>query len=347
MRFRKKMTVFWAAAAAFLFVLPLLTPDAARAADKTYTWKIQSHWPAASSSYEDSLKKVAKELKEKTDGRLILEPYPANALVPAKEIFASVKRGMIQGGTLSPGYVRNEIDIAGVAAGLPFAFKDVYELAYFHKWEGFEQMLRDAAAEHGIFWATDKVYPTELVLKKPVDSLEDFKGLKLRSSGVLQQFLTKLGAAASYLPGSEVYPALSSGVVDGAHWGAAQGAYSMKLYDVCKYHLKPGLNIAATDVWVFNQKAIDKLPADMQRIFYSTMETHFWERTNQYRYLEATTLAKAVEEEGVEVITLPPEEQQKITEIAKEMWEKEAEKNEAAAKAVQKVKDYLKTLGHL
>jgi TRAP-type C4-dicarboxylate transport system substrate-binding protein len=343
----KLATMIIAGIAALSVALPVGSMQKAQAADKTYTWKVQSHWPAASSSYEDSLKKIAAELKEKTDGRLILEPYPANALVPAKEVFAGVKRGMIQGGTLSPGYVRNEIPIAGVAAGLPFAFKNVWELAYFHKWEGFEKMLKEAAAEHGVFWSTDKVYPTELVLKKKVGSLDDFKGLKIRSSGVLQQFLTKLGAAASYLPGSEVYPALSSGVVDGAHWGAAQGAYSMKLYDVAKYHLKPGLNIAGTDVWVFNQKAIDELPEDIRRIFLSTLENHFWERTNQYQYLEAVVLAKAVEEEGVEVITLPDEEQKKITEIAMEMWEEEAEKSPEAAEAVQKVKDFLKKLGHL
>jgi len=95
------------------------------------------------------------------------------------------------------------------------------------------------------------------------------------------------------------------------------------------------------------QNAIDKLPEDIQRIFYSSLEEHFWARTNQYRYLEATILAKAVAEKDVAVITLPPEEQMKITEIAKQMWEEEAKKNPAAAKAVEKVKAYLKTLGHL
>jgi len=184
-----------------------------------------------------------------------------------------------------------------------------------------------------VFYSTDKVYPTELVLKKPVKSLADFKGIKIRSSGVLQIFLTNIGAAASYLPGGEVYPSLASGVIDGAHWGAAQGAYSMKLYDVCKYHLLPGLNIAGTDAWVVNQKAIDKLPPDIQAIFYNA--------------LEELTLAKAVREKNVEVITLPAEEQKKITEIAMKMWDEEAAKGPEAAKAVQMLKEFLRSLGYL
>ena len=347
MRIKGLLAVLCTAVLAFAVALPAAMNDSANAEDKVYKWKIQSHWPASSSSYEDSLKKVAEELKEKTDGRLILEPYPAGSLVPAKETFSAVKRGMIEGGTISPGYVRNEIPVAGVASGLPYAFKNVWEVAYFHKWMGLEKMLREQAAEHGVYWSTDKVYPTELVLTKPVTTREDFKGLKLRSSGILQKFLTKLGAAASYLPGSEVYPALSSGVVDGAHWGAAQGAYSMNLYEVCKYHMLPPLNIAGTDVWIFNQDAIDKLPDEIENILKTTLETHFWERTNQYQYLEAVTRAKAVKEKGVEVVHVPPEEQKEIREVAMEMWENEAERNPESKKAVDMAKEYLKSLGNL
>ena len=101
--------------------------------------------------------------------------------------------------------------------------------SHFHKSLGFEDMLREEAAEEGVYWSTDKVYPTEMVVDRPIESMEDFEGLKIRSSGALQTFLTEAGASASYIPGGELYTALSSGVVDGAHWGAAQGAASMGL----------------------------------------------------------------------------------------------------------------------
>jgi|SaaInl8_200m_RNA_FD_contig_31_1819116_length_1931_multi_9_in_0_out_0_1 TRAP-type mannitol/chloroaromatic compound transport system substrate-binding protein len=317
------------------------------AADKVFRWKIQSHWPASSSSYQASLVVVAEKLKKVTNGRLILQPYAAGSLVPAKEIFNAVKRGMIQGGTASPAYFRDQIQVAGIASGLPYSFKNVWEAAYFHQWMGFEQMLRDEALEHGIYYITDKVYPTEMVVSKPVTSLADIQGLKLRSSGVLQKFLSRLGAAASYLPGTELYPALASGVMDGAHWGAAQGAYSMKLYDVCKYHVLPSLNIAGTDSWLFNKRAVDKLPDDIKKVFFATMEAHFWARTNQYIFLEKKVLAKAVAEKGVKITRISDDEQKKITAIAMKMWDEEAKRGPKAAKALQMLKDYLKTLGHL
>ncbi len=45
--------------------------------------------------------------------------------------------------------------------------------------------------------ATGTVYPTETVLKRSINSLADLQGLKIRSSGSLQSFLTDAGATAS------------------------------------------------------------------------------------------------------------------------------------------------------
>ena len=228
---RKKLTVFASALTLGLSAALAATPAAAQ---DTVTWKVQSHWPGSSSSYTDSLGRIKRVLEERTDGRLKLQLYEAGSLFKATDTFNAVSRGILEMGTISPSYAQDKISLAGIASGLPFAFRNVWEAAYFHQNMGFEQMLRDEAAEHGVYWATDKVYPTEMVVKEPIESWDDFTSLKIRSSGALQSFLTEAGAAASYIPGSELYSALDSGIVDGAHWGAAQGAYSMGLYEVAK-----------------------------------------------------------------------------------------------------------------
>lgn len=316
-------------------------------AQESVTWKVQSHWPGSSSSYTDSLGRIKRVLEERTDGRLKLELYEAGALFKSKETFNAVSRGILEMGTISPSYAQDKVSLAGIASGLPFAFRNVWEAAYFHKNMGFEQMLRDEAAEHGVYWATDKVYPTEMVVKKPIKSVEDFTSLKIRSSGALQSFLTEAGAAASYIPGSELYSALDSGIVDGAHWGASQGAYSMGLYEVAKYHVQPALNIAGTDVIIVSQKALNKLPEDMQRIVKDALDEQFWIRTNEYQYKERITLAKAIEEQGVEVNVLPDSVQAKLVETAQQMWDEEGKRSENAQKALEMLKGYLAELGYL
>ena len=336
------IAVFAVCAIFFSFNLP-----AVQAAGKAITWKCPCHWPMASSSFRDSLQVVAERIKARTNGRLIIEPYASGALLPGKEVFNAVKRGMVPIGITSSAYPLAQVPIMNVASGLPLNFGDVWEAVYFYKWLGFDQMIKDEVAKHGMIYFTDKVYPTELSLKKPVRKFEDFKGLKLRSSGILQKFLTSIGAAASYLPGSEIYAALASGVMDGAHWGAVQGSASMKFYDVNKYHLRPSLNVAGTDIWLINQKALDKLPKDLRDILLKTLDEQFWLRTNQYIYKENKTLSKVQQKLGVQLITLPGEEYGKMQTAALKIWDEVAQKGPACKKAVEKLKDFNRTMGRI
>jgi TRAP-type mannitol/chloroaromatic compound transport system substrate-binding protein len=325
----------------------ILAPSTPAVAQDKITWRVQSHWPSASSSFKDSLGRLQGELATCTKGRMALELHEAGALFPATEIFPAVKRGVIQMGTISPAYLPETVSSAGIASGLPFAFRNVWEAAYFHKHMGFEKLIRDEVAAQGVYYSTDKVYPTEMVLKSPVNSLDDFRKLKIRSSGALQRFLTAGGAAASFLPGPEIYPALSTGVINGVHWGAAQGANSMGLYEVAKHHVQPALNIAGTDAFVINQKALDALPPDIRKCVIDTLDEQFWMRTNQYLYQERITLAKAIKEKGVKINQLPPDVLDHLTKVAAKQWEEEGKKGPGAQKALAMLKAFMTELGYL
>ena len=316
------------------------------AAEDTTTWRVQSHWPSASSSYEDSLEFLRDRLLERTDGRLELELHEAGSLFSADEIFNATERGVIEMGTLSPGYVLDRSELAGIAFGLPNSYRDVWEALYFFRNEGFEEMLREDFAEQGVYWSTDKLYATELVLKEPVEDLDDFESLQLRSTGTLQTFLTEAGAAASSIPGEELYQALSTGVVDGAHWGAVQGASSMSLYEVAKYHVRPPL-IISTDAFVINQEAMDSLPKDVKDILIETLNEHFYLRTLEYQYKEELELADVRVEQDVEVIEMPDDVQSAMDEAAQGIWEQERQEGDKAAEAVERLEEFLTGLGYL
>jgi TRAP-type C4-dicarboxylate transport system substrate-binding protein len=345
MRTRRSFTLratVLATAAATVATLPL----AAQAQDKV-SWRVQSHWPSASSSYKDSLIRLKERVAACTNGRLVLEPFEAGALFPAKEIFPAVRRGVIQMGTISPAYLPETVTTAGIASGLPFAFRNVWETAYFHKQLGFEDMIRAEVAKQGVYYSTDKVYPTEMVVKTPINSIDDLRKQKIRSSGALQRFLTATGAAASFLPGPELYPALSTGVVTGAHWGAVQGANSMGLYEVAKQHVRPALNIAGTDAFIVNQKALDGLAPELRKCLIDELDEQFWMRTNEYEFQERVTLAKAIKQHGVQVNQLPQEVLDHMTKVAAQQWEEEGKRGPEATKALGMLKKFLTELGYL
>jgi TRAP-type mannitol/chloroaromatic compound transport system substrate-binding protein len=316
-------------------------------AGKVFKWKFQSHWPAASASFKPLKKYFDQDLKKLTGGRLEITLHPAASLVPTKEIFDATRKGTVDGATGSPAYWMTIVPIAAVAGNCPMTFRDTWEGLYFHYVMGFEDMLKEAHAQHNILYYTEKVYPTAMIGKKPIQKIEDFKGYKIRSTGAIADMLKDLGAAPTLIQGSELYLSLQTGVVDGAHWGAAQGALTMKLCEVAKYYIQPNLAMAGTDVIIINKDAFNALPKDLQIVLDLALKERVWQRSHEYIMGEMEALETMKKKYGVKVVTLPPEDQKKMMKVAIKEWDKVAAKDERAGKAVAMLKDFLRKLDYI
>jgi TRAP-type C4-dicarboxylate transport system substrate-binding protein len=208
-------------------------------------------------------------------------------------------------------------------------------------------MLKDAHAKHNLLYYTEKIYPTAMIGKKPIRKIEDFKGYKVRSSGALAEMLKDLGAVPSMIPGEELYLALQTGVIDGAHWGAAGGALSMKLCEVAKYYIQPDLAMAGTDVIIINKDAFNGLPKDLQAILDKALKDRVYQRTEEYVDDERKALDTMIKDYKVTVSTVEPADQKKMMVAAMKEWDKVAAKDADSAKAIGMLKDYLKKLHYI
>ncbi|NWF54226.1 MAG: TRAP transporter substrate-binding protein DctP [Syntrophaceae bacterium] len=317
------------------------------ATGKVIKWKFQSHWPAGSASFKPLKDFFDTKLTQLTGGQLQITLYPAAALVPTKEIFDSTRRGTVDGATASPAYWMTIVPIAAVAGNCPMTFRDAKEGLHFHLNLGFEEMLRAAHLKHNFYYYTEKVYPTAMIGKKPIAKIEDFKGYRVRSSGAIADMLRDLGAAPSLIPGEELYLALQTGVVEGAHWGAAMGALTMKLCEVAKYYIQPVLAMAGTDVIIINKDAFEGLPKDLQTKLDTALKERITHRTLEYIEDEIKALETMKKDYKVVVSTLASEDQKKMRAVAMRQWDKVAAKDADAGKAVGMLKDYLKKLGQI
>ena len=335
----------WAvsAATATLFLAPI---GAAQADEDTTTWRVQSHWPSASTSYEASLVKLRDELYERTDGRLELELYEAGQLFGTDEIWSAVERGVIEMGTGSPFFWRDRLSLAGVASGLPFSFQEIWEAVYFYENMGFREMIQEEAAEYGVFYHPEKLLTQDIVVSEPIESLDDFQAMRISTAGFGATMLSEAGAATQWIDGEELYQALSTGVVDGGHWGAFQGADSMSLYEVAPYHVQPSFSIS-DDTWIINQEAMDALPDDVRDELKATLREHFWERTNEYIYEEQMTREQVTTEQGVEINELPDEVHEHLVATSESLWDDIAAESDQAEEAVAMIREFLNDLGHL
>ena len=322
----------------------IAAPNIARA-EPTVLWRIQSHWPSTSTSFIDSLTIIRDLLAERTGGRFKLELYGSGELFKGPEIFNAVRRGVVEMGTILASYIENEVKSAGVVGGVPGTFQRIWEAAHFLKSLGAEKVFADELLKHGVMFMAEKSYASELVVKTPIHNLADFSALTIRSTGTLASYLTEAGAKTIATPPGELYEALQTGIIDGAHWGAAQGAYSMKLYDFAKFHLRPPLSINA-DGFIFNKAAFDKLPADMQQILKATLEERYWRRTFDYEHKEELTLRKAIKELGVQLVQFPGDVTAALKDAAKLVLEAERAKGGTAAEVMGRMDIFLAELGY-
>lgn len=88
-----------------------------------------------------------------------------------------------------------------------------------------------------------------LFTKQPLSPAGDLAGRKIRGTSTYFGVIEALGAQPVVLPGSEIYSALQTGVIDGAGWPAA-GMVSMRHYEVAKYRLRPTFGAATQPVFV-------------------------------------------------------------------------------------------------
>jgi TRAP-type C4-dicarboxylate transport system substrate-binding protein len=108
--------------------------------------------------------------------------------------------------------------------------------------------------------------PTIFHTKKPVRTLEDLKGMKIRTTGLGAKIVTALGATPVAMPMGDTYDALSKCVVDGSTAPIAS-LEGFKWGEVVKYTTE-NFGTANTTVFfvVVNKKAWNSLTPNAQRI---------------------------------------------------------------------------------
>jgi TRAP-type mannitol/chloroaromatic compound transport system substrate-binding protein len=164
--------------------------------------------------------------------------------------------------------------------------------------------------------------------RKPVRTLEDLQGLKLRTAGAWVEISQGMGAAPVTIPGGDTYTALERGTIDATEWGTLWENVSPGFHRVTKYVIIPGVHQpTAPFELVINQNTWGELSERDQQIirdaaFMTTIES--WLTIGK----EDATAAAFFLEQGNEIIELDPEVQYAAREAGLAYAEKTAEGNE-------------------
>ena len=182
------------------------------------------------------LESFAADVKARTNGGVEVQLYGSEQLAKAAENFPQVARGTIEA-AMSVNFQWGTTIPEMSATLIPYAMSDLERIKRFPTSDA--RKFLDAKLEqrgvHSVAW----LYITRQTIitssKRPIVAIDDFKGVKIRGlNSMTDKGLAAAGAAPSAMPGSEVYQALQSGVLDAGLTDVSAG-YSRKYYEVQKY----------------------------------------------------------------------------------------------------------------
>lgn len=332
--------------AAFACAAALLGFAASTNAQDKFHWRLQSNLNTGEPGYIAVQEKFAKLATEMSGGRITFDVFPVGALFPIADGLEAVGAGLAEVGVLTGGYYAGKIGpFANLESGVPGSLRTPLERYNFFYKKGFIDLAREAYGKHGVYYLGPQLSPRwDIMSKKPITSMEDFKGLKIRSFGLEAKWYENMGAQPVFMSGGEVYTALATGVIDAARWASPAGNYNNAFHEVAKYYVQPSPLPVPNNFFAVNKRAWDSLPPDLQAILNEAAIA------SSFDYLALgdmrdTAAMQAMQEAGVQISTIPPEEFEQMEAAARELWRAYENEDDLAARGVKLLNEYLGELG--
>lgn len=304
-------------------------------------WKMATGW-AGGPLMDIGAKAFAERLEQLSGGRMQLQVFPGGALGGALKVSETVKNGIADMGHLWMGYDWGKDTTTVLFGGYAGSFDSERMLHWLYEGGGVELQREFREKEFDVVSFPLFIRTAEVFLhsRKPVRTLEDLQGLKLRTAGAWIEMSASMGAAPVTTPGGEIYAALERGVIDATEWGTLWENISPGFSKVAKYLIIPGVHQpTAPFELVINKRVWGKLtPAD-QALIETVAKLVTYESWLKIGQEDAKAL-DFFREQGNEVIELDPEVQYEARRVGKAWAATQAEKSEWFARVLKSQQEF-------
>lgn len=301
-------------------------------AEKTFSFKMTNAYPPGAPFYTvgpGSPTDFCKKVDVMSGGRLKIKHYAAKELIPPLEGFDAVQAGTVEMNAANAYFWAGKIFAAQYFTTVPFGlnFQGVnawlYHAGGLELWHELYKPLGLIAFPMG----NTGVQMTGW-FRKPIETLDDFKDLKMRIPGLAGKVYKKIGVDVKLLPGGEIFPALERGVIDAAEFVGPYQDRRLGLQKAAKYYYTTGWHEPSnvTELLI-NLKTWESLPPDLQEIIKTAamacnLESHAWSEANN-----ADALEDLIKNYDVKADVLPKPIVEKLKELTFEALEEEAAKD--------------------
>lgn len=232
-------------------------------AEQTYTLKVHLSAPQSDPMYK-ACEEFKRIIEEKTNGNVTLELYPSSSLGVTQDCLEGLSMRACDVVFESLSNLSTWTELANIEA-VPYMYSGVEHFNAVWKGDVGKKIFDDVGAATGLKIMGSGLQGVRVVTSTvPVQSVEDVKGLKLRvpTIDVYLKTWQWLGAAATPLPGSEIFTSLQQKTVEGQENPYTNSA-NMSLQEVCSYVTETN-HVYSMTTFIMDQKFFSSLPADYQ-----------------------------------------------------------------------------------
>ena len=267
--------------------------------------KLATSWPAHFPIMGTGVEKFAQRVKDVSGGSLEIKIYPKNVLVPALAVFDACSSGQIDAFHSGPYYWKGKNSAFSLYSGIPFGFT-AEEINSWMFFGGGLELWREQYAKYNLhpFLGGNTNIQMGGWFRKPINSLKDMQGLKMRIPGLGGEVFSKMGVNPILLPAGEIYTSLERGVIDATEWVGPALDIKMGFYKVASYYYsgwhEPGSILELT----FNKQTWSKLAFEHQSIVEVCANEMNNRMTTEFHYENIYALDK-LKELGVTLSKFP------------------------------------------
>lgn len=292
-------------------------------AQNRIVWDMVTSWPTGAPGLDDSARRIAKRISDLSDGRMVINVHGAGEIVPAFGVFDAVSQGVAQIYHSVPAYWISKNKAIGMFGSFPFGMTMFEKLGWMY-WGGGQELYDKIYAEFGLkgFLAGGTGPQWFGWFRNEINTLDDLRGLRIRTTGFAGEMLRRVGVAVVTLPGGEVFQALQSGTIDAGEFVGPWNDFAFGFHQVAKNYYAPGLGEpCSTEEIGMNAAAYDALPDDLKLIIKTVAMSAADETTMDYEINNAKTVRILKEEHGVNIRLLPQQIVDGLATAANEMVE--------------------------
>lgn len=270
-------------------------------------WRMVTSWGRDQPGPGTSARRLAERITKLSGGAIEVKVFAAGDIVPALGVFDAVGNGTAQMGHSASFFWAGKIAAAPIFTSLPFGLTPVEHSAFLLHgggqglWDGLYRPYNVKPFTGGNTGPSLGGW-----FNRPINGVDDFKGLKIRVPGLGGEMFRRLGALPVLTAPSEIVANLRSGVIDAAEFLGPWADLAQGFHQAAHYYLWPGVTkpngsseaLIALDVW-------QALNGDLKAVVEAACEAESHAGLAEAEWWNARTLEVMVRQYGVQPTALP------------------------------------------